>query len=256
LQKSPIFATAKMGLFSYPKKSYNGGMKLQRFIGDFSLKEGAEIIIEDPEMLNQLKNVFRLGTGDKLILCDGAGNETIGEIRLLTKQRAEIMIGEVCLVNNSSRTKVSLYLAILKNDHFDLVVQKATEVGISEIIPLVTKRTIKTNLKYDRLKKIIKEASEQSGRGELTRLKPAMTFSEAILSADGEKVLFDSSGQNLTDVKLTGGTLSIFVGPEGGWEASEIDVAGQNGFKIINLGVLTLRAETAAIIASFLSVNI
>ena len=89
-----------------------------------------------------------------------------------------------------------------KKENFELVVQKAVEIGVKEIIPIITKRTVKLNLKYDRLEKIIKEAAEQSGRGILPILRKAMDFKKAIEEAEQNNInlFFDISGKKFQKI--------------------------------------------------------
>jgi 16S rRNA (uracil1498-N3)-methyltransferase len=136
------------------------------------------------------------------------------------------------------------------------VVQKATECGVKKIVPLISARTVKTGLKKERLEKIIKEASEQSGRGMLPALMETMSFSEALEQAkDNEQnFFFDASGSSFADQVLNNNSVGIFVGPEGGWTSDEINLAKEKGCLLASLGQLILRGETAAIIASYFAV--
>jgi 16S rRNA (uracil1498-N3)-methyltransferase len=149
--------------------------------------------------------------------------------------------------------QVILYCSIIKRENFELMAQKATEVGVKEIVPLLSSRTIKLNIKSERVEKIIKEASEQSGRGKVPELHPPMTFKDALEHAKSNdlNLFFDPSGKifsPLTQEKKIG----VFIGPEGGWDEDEIGLARAQNFQIVSLGKLVLRAETAAIVASFL----
>lgn len=231
-------------------------MRLHRFIRDFNLQTNALLKITDEELVNQIKNVLRLGVGDQIILADGKLNEALVKIVALEKKQ---VIGKIISVEknqNEPKISVTLYCSILKKENFELVVQKSVEVGVSEIIPLITRRTIKLNLKEERLRKIIREAAEQSGRGILPVIKTPINFNEALFSAEKNVVnlLFDQSGQILSKSYYLKdcNKIGIWIGPEGGWDKKEIELAQKKDFKIISLGKLTLRAETAAIIASYL----
>ena len=234
--------------------------KLQRFIKDIDLLE-KNIRINDPDLLNQIKNVFRLSPGDKIIIADGKGIEGTCEIKALKSGSVEVAVLEL-VRNMISNNEPILYCAILKNENFEFVVQKAVECGIGKIIPIITERTIKLNLNFERLNKIAKEAVEQSGRGDLAEIYPPIRFEEAIKTANaGMNIFFDITGESIQDVlkKNVGKkpeSIAGWVGPEGGWSKEEIELAKSHGFKVASLGKTTLRGETAAIIASYLIANI
>ena len=232
----------------------SNGMKIHRFIGEFKLKTG-HIIISDAEIFNQMKNVLRLEAGETIILGDGKLNEGEAKIISFGKGSVEVEIMEVGKNTNEPSTDVILYCSILKKENFEWVVQKATELGIKEIVPVISKRTVKLNLRADRLEKIIREAAEQSGRGIVPKIHEPINFEDAVrdISKDGGNLFFDISGVVISILKPNTYNLkpvSVWVGPEGGWDDTEIELARANKFTVVSLGKLTLRAETAAIVAS------
>lgn len=238
-------------------------MRLHRFIGDFDLS-GENTEITDLENIKQIKGVLRLGIGDFLILCDGKGTEAKVEIMEINKNAIQVKVLEKKIRENNSK-KVSLYLAILKKENFELAIQKVVEIGVNEIIPIITERTVKTGLNTERLNKIIREASEQSGRTILPTLHPTLKFTDAILDGvkNEEKIFFDIENHiglpyvNKKDnhIGLPYVSTSIFIGPEGGFTEKENNFALENGYKIESLGENTLRAETAAIVGSYKVLN-
>ena len=142
---------------------------------------------------------------------------------------------------------------LLKRENFELICQKATEIGIETITPLLTNRTVKTGFNRERIEKIIREASEQSGRTTLPKLNEPTTLAEAILSVTaGCSVFFDLSGKELPEQEYASEITSCFIGPEGGFTEEETEIARKAGLVIGSLGTLTLRGETAAIVASYL----
>jgi len=237
-------------------------MRLNRFIGNFDLSK-KELSITDTGFINQAKNVLRLKASDKIILCDGNLNEALAEIINLNKEFAELKILESYKNQNESDNYVVLYCPILKKENFEWAVQKAVEVGVKEITPIITARTVKLGLNRERLEKIIKEAAEQSGRGILPRLNEAIDFDEAIKSSkeNGLNLFFQAGYLDIVHkwadrLKYRQCKIGVFVGPEGGWTEEEIKKAqSSNGFTIVGLGKTILRAETAAVIASYLSLN-
>ncbi len=226
--------------------------KLQRFIKDIDLSE-KNIRIEDLDLLNQIKNVFRFSAGDKIIIADGKGVEGTCEIKGFSKGGVEITVLEI-VRNMISQNEPALYCAILKKENFEFVVQKAIECGIGKIIPIITDRTVKLNLNFERLNKIAKEATEQSGRSDMAEIYPPMKFEEAVKTANsGLNIFFDIKGEPIMEVlKKKPESIGAWIGPEGGWSGDEIDLAKKHNFKIASLGKTTLRGETAAIVASYL----
>lgn len=233
-------------------------MKIHRFIGSFDLSK-KEVEIINPENIKQIKDVLRMEKGDKIILSDGKGREAEVVINEITKNKISASVLELTNKQELNR-KVTLFLAILKKENFELSVQKAVEVGVSNIVPIVTERTIKTGLNVDRLEKIILEASEQSGRSIVPTLSPIFNFKEALeigknsdLPAQtGEKIIFHITEEdNIYAPDKTAKNISIFIGPEGGFTEKEIDLAKDFGYSVASLGTFILRGETAAIIATY-----
>lgn len=235
-------------------------MRINRFFGNFDFSKKI-IKIFDKKIFNQIKNVLRMNVGNKVILSDGKLNEAISRIKNINKDFIEFEVESIYKNQNESKIHSILYCSILKKENFEFVVQKATEVGVKEIIPLICKNTIKLNLKEDRLNKIIKEAVEQSGRGILPILHSPIKFENAVeqSSENDSNLFFDPNGapfSQMSKVKRQMLNVGIWIGPEGGWNNKEIEIAKENDFKIVSLGNLTLRAETAAIIASYLISNL
>jgi 16S rRNA (uracil1498-N3)-methyltransferase len=162
---------------------------------------------------------------------------------------------------------------MLKGDHFEMVVEKTTELGINHIVPVISERTIKTGANVERLKKIAIEASEQSGRidvpviHEITKLKDAI--SEYVSRVGGEVFVLNEDGIKFDQIKTENklkrnssvtnratGPVAILVGPEGGWSPTEIKHFKDSKFTFISLGKNVLRAETAAVVGVFGAVNL
>lgn len=234
-------------------------MKIHRFIEDFDFSKKI-LEINDIEIVKQIRNVLKLEIGRKIILSDGKGTEADAIITFIYSDKISCEVVEVRKANGLKR-KVSLYLAILKKDNFELAIQKSVECGVSSIVPIITERTIKTGLNKERLERIIKEASEQSGRNVVPELLETMTYKEALEhgSQNTEKVIFTpslaSDGVNLANESYqpdkNATNISIFIGPEGGFTEKEIILAKESGYKIASLGEMTLRGETAAIVATY-----
>lgn len=233
-------------------------MKIHRFIGDFDLS-GKTIEITDSKIIKQIRDVLRLEIAEKITLSDGRGKSAIVILDFISHEKITGNVEKLEIQQNNNK-KVNLFLAILKKENFELAVQKAVEVGVSSITPVITERTIKTGLNIERLNKIIREASEQSGRSILPTLSPILGFSPALAfgSAATEKTIFHLDGELYapdTNRIANAKTASIFIGPEGGFTEKEIKIAEAAGYTVASLGPLTLRGETAAIVATYRAVT-
>lgn len=231
-------------------------MRLHRFIGNFDLsKKSAEIT--DKAVINQIKNVFRLKPGSELMIANGEKREALAMITAISK--AAISLDIVDVQENEKEPEIYgiLYCAILKKENFELVAQKAVEAGISEIIPMLTTRTVKTALNIPRLEKIIKEAAEQANRGIVPKICPPIAFEDALRQTKNNdtNLFFRPSGLPMRETKIAGPRVGVFIGPEGGWDDKETELAEKYQLNMATLGKLILRSETAAIIASYLVIQ-
>jgi len=230
-------------------------MKLHRFIVG-SLSSG-QVKLDDLELYNQWKNVLRLEVGALILLTDGQGQEAQATIVSYQGNKILVEVGEVKTVDSGDGNQVFLCCAVLKKENFELVCQKATEIGVSQIIPVLTTRTVKLGLNEERLNKIIKEAAEQSGRVVVPTLNSITTWSEVLsVSSFDHKIIFDKQGDS-SEIRAgdKNKKIAILVGPEGGFTNEEIIEARQAGWEIKSLGQNILRGETAAIVATYLAVN-
>lgn len=231
-------------------------MKIHRFLVNEKITEGGMSLV-NKDLIHQIKNVLRLEIGETIIIFNEDNGEFQGVIKSIAKNI--IKLGEV--VKSSQILKIKnqaiLYCAILKKENFEMVVQKATEVGIKKIVPLITGRTIKLNLNLERLKKIAQEAAEQSGRVDVPEISPVSSLKTVIeLIPSGEVVwCLDTLTADQTIPQLKDKKIHLFVGPEGGWTDEERSFFKQKKFSFLSLGPLVLRGETAAIIASYLACN-
>lgn len=230
-------------------------MKLHHFICPFELVD-ATAVITDTKVIHHLSDVLKIGVGEKVIVSDGKGSEVTLRLSEITKDQivGVILDQETVLPPGNA---VILYVSLLKRDNFELVVQKATEIGVSGIVPVIAERTVKLGFKRERLEKIIAEAAEQSEQALLPELKEPLSLEEALSSASPEaRYFFDRDGEAFKEVQRSGTeSCSLWIGPEGGWTPSEVARAKASGAKIVSLGRAILRAETAAIVTAFWAQN-
>lgn len=213
--------------------------------------------------VNHIKNVLRLKNGDEIIVGDGSGNDYTCRIESMEKDRVTAVICDVTRNAAELETKIILFQGMPKSDKLEFIIQKAVELGVYEIVPVITKRTIvkieknKEEKKLERYNAIAASAAKQSGRGVIPRIMPFMSFPEALSYAKG----FDMSiipYENAKDMEYARNviqdikgkkTLGIFIGPEGGFAEEEVGDAVSMGAKCISLGGRILRTETAGLAA-------
>ncbi|TSC82588.1 MAG: 16S rRNA (uracil1498-N3)-methyltransferase [Parcubacteria group bacterium Gr01-1014_20] len=230
-------------------------MKTHRFITSF-IKEGSTIKIVNLEIFHQLKKVLKIKPGESVILSEGNGTDFLSKLTIFGKDFVEFEVLEERDNQNEPRRKIFLFAAILKRENFEFIIQKGTETGVEEFFPIITERTVKFALKLDRLRKIAKEAAEQSERSRVPKVHPPLSFGDALEKSKeistplvlerGGKFLFESA----PDLKGLE-SLSLLIGPEGGWTTRELQEFEKNHYPLIDLGSRTLRAETSAIVASW-----
>lgn len=200
-----------------------------------------------------LREVLRLRGGDKVHVFDGAGREFLCFVADTgaKKQAAQLeIIWEIKPAAPESALDLTLGVALLKSEKFDLVVQKAVELGVRSVVPLLTKRADAKTARVERWRKIALEAAKQSGRARLLEISEAIDFERFIENQNETKILFaERGGTKFSDVRFDAEKKKItaVTGCEGGWEDAEIEAAAARGFQIITLGGRILRAETAAV---------
>lgn len=221
-------------------------MKLQRFFIDENLKAGTDLTVTDKNLSEQIRRVFRMRKGDTVALLDNSGIGLEAEIVDFGKDSVDFSVGDREISVYKPEREVWLYVAIPKKDKFELVVQKATELGVSHIVPVISERTEKQNIKWDRVEKIAREASEQSERAilpvvhEIVELEYMLKENSEIyaLHMDGEKTIADIKDSEIP---------KVLIGPEGGWGEHDIELFEAYQTPLVSLGDQTLRTETASI---------
>lgn len=232
-------------------------MKVHRFI-ILDVEFSAELHVADRGIIHQAFAVLKLRAGESVIICDGRGKESLGVIAEVSKDTLVVRLAEPQVSENEPGVSVTLYAAVVKRDNFELIVQKAVEVGVTRIVPIITRRTIKTGIQMARLEIIMKEAAEQSGRGVLPEISEPMNFSEVLLdiSPEADNFMCNAGGAHFGDIVFESAKpRSIFIGPEGGFDDQEVTDAAFAGLKTVSFGSLVMRAETAAIVATHWAVN-
>ena len=215
------------------------------------------------QMAHQITNVLRLTSGSHIMVLDNSGWQMEVELTDASHFRVVGQVVRRSLARGEPKIKVSLYQAMLKGNRLEFALQKGTEIGIVEFVPMITARCVIANLddvnrKLERWERIIQEAAEQSRRGRLPTIEPAVLIMQACENArqNGGLVLLPWEEERETSLKdvLTSGTLpfsiTLLVGPEGGFTMDEVRVAKSYGARTVSLGTRVLRAETAGLVAA------
>lgn len=218
---------------------------------------GAEQVILDEDTSKHIVQVLRMQNGEQLQLTDGKGNLFTGVITDNNRKRCAVAILQTTNLQPQTR-KISIAISLLKNtSRFEWFLEKATEIGVSEIIPLVCARTEKTAFKYDRMKSILVSAMLQSQQCWLPRLHEPAKFSELVPAALQQQKLIahcEETGEKkqLSTLQPFSASTIILIGPEGDFTPEEIQLALGNNFSAATLGTTRLRTETAGVVAASL----
>lgn len=225
---------------------------MHRFYIEKAAFHGDYVVCRDKVIINQLIKVLRAKEGERFIVFEGSGFEYVSQLIDLKKEEARFLIIDRHLGRRELKNKIVLYQSLLKGEKMDLLVQKATELGVSLFIPVISARSIVrgiTPAKQKRYSEIIKEATEQCGGSKLMELAPAIGFPEAVKLAEesaGHKyIAFEKEMKNTPNINAE--EVHLFVGPEGGYEDIEVSLASRSGILPVSLGLRILRAETATI---------
>lgn len=235
---------------------------MHRFFVDRSQISG-EVVTISGEDLKHIKNVLRLKEGEEVSICDGEENDYVAVIDSIDSQEVMLSIVDSFKSKGEAPIKLKLYQGLPKGDKMELIVQKCTELGVSEIVPMATKRAVvklsdekKIAKKLERWQKIAEEAAKQSKRGRIPLVDRLVTLKEAVSELGEDELalmLYESESENSLKKALRGydgKTVSVFVGPEGGFEESEAEMLKAAGAKVVSLGNRILRTETAGLVAS------
>jgi 16S rRNA (uracil1498-N3)-methyltransferase len=233
--------------------------RVPRLYHDTALN-GSEIVLDDKQA-HYLRQVLRLKRGHSVIVFDGQGHERLASIARLTRDGAELHVeSDVAAVPESS-LRLTLLQAVAKSEAMDLIVQKATELGVTAIAPIVTEFCVvkldeeRARNRVEHWRRVARSACEQSGRHEPTAIEMPQNLVQRLaqLPSPSTRLALDPRAPTaLRDAAVTlDGTLpvQVLVGPEGGLSERDLGCADQAGFTRVTLGRRILRTETAAMAA-------
>lgn len=235
-----------------------GSDLLQHFFVSESLSENDIFQIEGEEA-NHIVNVLRKKTGDHIFLADGSG--LLVEAEILTSDRKKILVKKIREVasNTEPLIDVTLIQSLPKKDKMDLIIQKGTELGVSNFIPVISSRAVvkvdsdKAVSRKERWQKIALESSKQSGRVIPPYVHNIIEFKECLEKLEVDLLLFpweEKASSSLQEILANADNIdsaAICIGPEGGWSHEEVEFAKKKGAEIVSLGPRILRTETAAL---------
>lgn len=230
------------------------GMRLHRFIVGEYTRTGDMIIATDVALAHQLRKVLRLRQGDYALFCLDGETDTQVMIDSYSGDTVIAKAMSVYRVVPEIAVPVTACISLLKRDAFEWGVQKAVENGVTGIQPILAERSVKTGVSQSRLLMIMKEASEQCGRGIVPVLHEPKNMHDALQTV-GTHVIFDALGAAADGTRFAGADAHIrfWIGPEGGWSQSELQMHAQAGSVVKNLGATILRADTAVAVASWVA---
>lgn len=229
----------------------------QFFVEPEQIRE--DIVIITGSDVNHIRNVLRMKSGEQVRISDNCGGDYLCEIQEITAEQVALHILETC-ANTELPVKVTLYQGLPKSDKMELIIQKAVELGVSEIVPVSMKNCVvkldekKAKSKQSRWQSIAESAAKQSKRSVIPIVGAVMTFAQAVEQAKNMDVRLvpyeQERGMAYTRASLDsikkGDEVAIFIGPEGGFAPSEIELV-RDDMKLISLGNRILRTETAGL---------
>ncbi len=200
------------------------------------------------DLYRQMVQVLRLQRGEAVRFFDGVGHVLDAHIAHINRDGILAPIDQ--RTEQPKAHSITLAVGILKNDRMRWVLEKATELGVTAIIPLLTERVVKRpDMAPPRWNAIVREAAEQSGHAWLPTIEPVTEFRTLIDRADASFVLFSPEAPTGSSLPTDDRPITLLIGPEGGFTEDEVALAKQKGATLTSLGSYQLRADTAALAA-------
>lgn len=217
-----------------------------------------EKIILDGESARHIAKSLRMRVGDVICVTDGGGNDYGCQIEEITKDEVVLKVCYKQACESEPSCRVTIYQGVPKSSKMEDIIQKCVELGVCEIVPTLTKRCVSrpddkaAGKKNQRYQKIALEAAQQSGRGIVPKIENMKTLRQAIAEdeSDVKIVFYEGGGEKLADiVKPDTESVSVFIGPEGGFEQEEVEQIEASGGVRATLGKRILRTQTAPVAA-------
>jgi len=232
-------------------------MKARLFVSG-QLINGGELVLEG-DRARYLGRALRLAVGDEISVFNGEGGEWSARIDAMTKSTVTLGIGAQAESGTESALKIHLVQGISRGERMDFVVQKATELGVKRITPVLTEYGVvkldaaRAEKRRDHWQNVAASACEQSGRTRLPLIDTPMAlkdwFGDKPTEVDAELILAPGAPTSLASIKAPETKVCVLIGPEGGFSQTEYEDADVAGFRAVSIGPRVLRTETAAIAA-------
>jgi len=231
-------------------------MRLTRVYVDTALIPGSLVELP-PDTASHLARVLRARSGDELILFNGDGREFNGAIESVRGSRVSASVGESRPVDRESPLAITLVQCVPRGDRMDFIVQKATELGVARIVPVLSQRSVvrldkaQAESKAVHWRAVAVSACEQCGRNRLPEILPLTDLAHFLGVGGGDEtrlLLCPGEGLRLAELPRPG-AVTLLVGPEGGFADDEAEAAQAAGFRPLRLGPRVLRSETAGLAA-------
>ena len=232
-------------------------MRLNRVYTERPIADGAELTLPEAAAYH-VARVLRLRAGAPLVLFDGSGADFRGEIVAVEGDRVRVRIGERAAGLRESPLAITLVQAVSRGERMDWTLQKATELGVRRIQPVLSARSVvrldeqQAGRKLRHWQAIVAGACEQSGRSVLPEVREPLDLSRFLAEAPrgGQRLVLSPNGPaSLAGLATTATRVELLIGPEGGLDDAELDAAARAGFAPVRLGPRVLRTETAGIVA-------
>lgn len=210
-----------------------------------TITPGEPVALDGPEA-HHLLHVMRAGVGDEVTLFDGRGGEYEAKVAALGRREVALEVGPRREVDRELERRIVVGVALPKGDRQKWLVEKLTELGAAQLVPLVTHRgTVKLHDRgEEKLERAVIEASKQCGRNVLMEVSRPQSLEEFLTTAKG--LIAHPGGEALSAIGELADTVTIAIGPEGGFTEEEVSAADQRGWRRVSLGRSILRIETAA----------
>jgi 16S rRNA (uracil1498-N3)-methyltransferase len=232
-------------------------VRLNRVYAEATLGSGTEINLPDAAAYH-VSRVLRLRPGAPLVAFDGSGHDFRCEILAIEGDKVRVKIGERVPGLRDSPLRITLVQAISRSERMDWTLQKATELGVRSIVPVLSARSVvrlddrQAERKLRHWKAIVAGACEQCGRSTLPEVRPPLELSRFLADSprEGQRLVLSPGGPaSLAGLASTASRVELLIGPEGGLDDPELDAATRAGFSPVRLGPRVLRTETAGIVA-------
>jgi len=233
-------------------------MRVNRLFVEQTLHAHAQATLPEAAA-GHLLRVLRAGVGDACVLFNGDGHDYEARIVAVGKHDAVVEVLSARTLTNESPLRITLLQALARGDKMDWILQKATELGVSAVVPVASERSEvkldgeRSGKRASHWRNVVVAACEQSGRATVPSVAMPSSLAQALLTlpAGARHLLLDpEAAQGLRDIEMPGSlALVLAVGPEGGWSARDLELLGTAGFAGARLGPRVLRTETAGLAA-------